>query len=243
METRVDEIAERVYRISTYVEMGPGLTFNQFLIDADEPLLFHTGFRHMFPAVSAAVARIVSLERLRWISFSHLEADESGAMNEFLAAAPHAEIVHGQIGSLISLNDLADRAPRILADNEVLELGAGRRVRLLATPHVPHSWDAIMLFEESTRTLFSSDLFTRFGPAPVSTDEDILGPAIAAETAFPSAAITPLAAPTLRRLGDLNAQTLALMHGPAYKGDCTAALEALARDYQHRLETMVAAPT
>jgi flavorubredoxin len=223
--------------------MGPGLTFNQLLIDADEPLLFHTGFRHMFPAVSAAVARIVPLGRLRWVSFSHLEADESGAMNESLAVAPNAEIVHGQIGGLISLNDMADRAPRILADNEVLELGAGRRVRLLATPHVPHSWDAIMLFEESSRTLFSSDLFTQFGPTPVSTDDDILGPAIAAETAFPSAAITPLAIPTMRRFGDLNARTLALMHGPAYKGDCTAAFDALARDYQHRFETMVAALT
>ena len=240
METQVDEIAERIYRISTYVDMGPGLTFNQFLIDAEEPLLFHTGFRHMFPAVSAAVARIVPLERLRWVSFSHLEADESGAMNEFLAAAPNAEILHGQIGGLISLNDLADRAPRILANDEVLELGAGHRVRLLATPHVPHSWDAIMLFEESTRTLFSSDLFTQFGPAPVSTDQDILGPAVAAETAFPSAAITPLAVPTMHRLGGLNARTLALMHGPAYSGDCAAAFGALAQDYQHRLETMLA---
>jgi flavorubredoxin len=243
METQVDEIAERIYRISTYVDMGPGLAFNQFLIDAEEPLLFHTGFRHMFPAVSAAVSRIVPLEKLRWISFSHLEGDESGAMNEFLAATPNAEVAHGQIGGLISLNDQADRSPRILADDEVLVLGADRRVRLLATPHVPHSWDAILLFEESTRTLFCSDLFTQFGLGPVLTKEDILEPAIAAEDAFPSAAITPLAAPTMRRLADLDPRTLALMHGPAYNGDCRGALEALAREYERRLETMVTALT
>ena len=142
---RVDEIADRIYRISTYVSMGPGLAFNQFLIDGDEPLLFHTGFRHMFPAISAAVHTIVPLETLRWIGFSHHEADESGAMNSFLAVAPQAQIVHGEIGTLISLNDLADRPPRALADNEVLSLGGERRVRLLATPHVPHGWDAVML--------------------------------------------------------------------------------------------------
>jgi flavorubredoxin len=235
METRVDEIADRIYRISTYVPMGPGLAFNQFLIDGDEPLLFHTGFRHMFADVSAAVSTVVPVKKLRWIGFSHLEADEAGAMNEFLAAAPQAQVVHGQIGTLISLNDLADRPPRTLADDEVLELGGTRRVRMLATPHVPHSWDAVMLYEESTGTLFASDLFTAFGESPVTTTDDIVGPAIAAENAFPSAAITPLAAPTLRRLAGLNARTMALMHAPAYHGDAAAACEALALDYERRL--------
>jgi flavorubredoxin len=239
METRVDEIADRIYRISTYVPMGPGLAFNQFLIDGDEPLLFHTGFRHMFSAVSSAVSTIVPVEKLRWIGFSHLEADESGAMNDFLAAAPQAQIVHGQIGTLISLNDLADRPPRALADDEVLALGGTRRVRLLATPHVPHSWDAVMLYEESTGTLFASDLFTAFGEAPVTSKGDIVGPAIAAENAFPAAAITPLAAPTLRRLAGLGARTMALMHAPAYQGDVAAACEALALDYEARLASAV----
>ena len=240
MATRVDEIADRVYRISTYTPLGPGLCFNQFLIDGDEPMLFHTGFRHMFADVSAAIATVMPVERLRWISFSHLEADESGAMNAFLAAAPRAQVLHGQIGTMISINDLADREPRTLAHDEVLEIGDGRRIRMLATPHVPHSWDAIMLFEESTRTLFASDLFTRFGESPVSTDDDIVTPAVAAEDAFPAAAITPLAAPTMRRLAGLGATTLALMHAPAYHGDCAAACEALANDYESRLQRMLA---
>jgi flavorubredoxin len=240
MTTRVDEIADRIYRISTLVPVGPGLVFNQFLIDGDEPVLFHTGFRHMYPDVSAAVSSIVPVSRLRWIGLSHFEADECGAMNEFLAAAPGAEIVHGEIGAMTSLNDLADRAPRVLANDEVLHIGGDRRLRLLATPHVPHSWDAVLVYEESTRTLFASDLFGAFGDWPVTTDQDIVGPALAMEDSFPSAAVTPLAAPTLRRLGGLGATTLALMHGPAFQGDIPAACEALARDYERRLRPALA---
>ncbi len=235
METRIDEIADKIYRISTLLPMGSGLAFNQFLIDCEEPLLFHTGFRHMFSDISAAVRTVIPLEKLRWIGFSHLEADECGAMNQFLAVAPEAQIVHGQIGTLISVSDLADRPPRALDDGEVLAIGGQRRVRLIATPHVPHSWDAVMLYEEATRTLFASDLFTAFGEGPVLTDGDIVAPAIAAENAFPSAAITPLGAPTLRRLGSLGAQTMALMHAPAYHGDVARACEALALDYEARL--------
>jgi flavorubredoxin len=152
-----------------------------------------------------------------------------------LRPRPKAQVVHGQIGTLISLSDLADRPPRTLNDGDVLQIGSRRRVRLIATPHVPHSWDAVMLYEEATRTLFASDLFTAFGEGPVSTEGDIVAPAIAAENAFPSAAITPLAAPTLRRLGSLGAQTMALMHGPAYHGDAASACEALALDYEARL--------
>ena len=239
METRVDEIADRIYRISTYVPTaGPGLAFNQFLVDAEEPLLFHTGFRGLFPAVSAAVARVVAPERLRWISFSHLEADESGAMNEWLAIAPRAEVLHGPVGVMVSLNDLADRPPRMLSDGEVRELGGDRRVRMIQTPHVPHSWDAIMLFEEGTSTLFATDLFTQFGPSAVSTEGDIVGPAIAAENAFPALAVTPQTAPTMLRLAGLGAHTLALMHAPAYQGDSRSALEALAESFAGRLEAM-----
>src|SRR5271156_5515003 len=132
VETRIDEIADGVSRISTFVPMGPGLAFNQFLIDCEEPLLFHTGFRHMFSEISAAVRTVIPLEKLRWIGFSHLEADECGAMNHFLAAAPEAQVVHGQIGTLISISDLADRPPRTLHDGEVLPIGSQRRVRLIA---------------------------------------------------------------------------------------------------------------
>jgi flavorubredoxin len=239
METRVDEIADRIYRISTYIPVGPGLAFNQFLVDAEEPLLFHTGFRSLFPAVSEAVARVVAPQRLRWISFSHLEADECGSMNQWLAIAPRAEVLHGPIGVIVSLNDLADRPPRTLADGETIELGAERRVQLLQTPHVPHGWDAIMLLEEHTSTLFATDLFSRFGPSEVSTAGDIVGPAIAAEDAFPALSITPATAPTMRRLAGIGARTLALMHAPAYHGDARKALDALADSFAARLEMML----
>ena len=148
MKTSTHEIANRIYRLSTCVpDAAPGgFTFNQFLIDADEPLLFHTGPRRMFPLVSEAVARIVSLERLRWIAFGHVESDECGAMNEFLAAAPSAEVAHGALGCMVSLDDLCDRPPRKLADGEVIDLG-GKRVRHIDTPHVPHNWEARVLFE------------------------------------------------------------------------------------------------
>src|SRR5438270_2207215 len=143
--TRIDEIADRIYRLSTFVpEIAPpaGFTFNQFLLLGDAPMLFHTGLRRMFPAVRDAVARVIPPERLRWIGFGHYEADECGALNEWLATAPRAEAAHGQTGCMVSLNDVADRAPRVLADGEVIELGAGLRLRWLDTPHIPHGWDA-----------------------------------------------------------------------------------------------------
>ena len=167
MKTSTHEIADRIYRLSTCVpDAAPGgFTFNQFLIDADEPLLFHTGPRRMFPLVSEAVARILPLERLRWITFGHVESDECGAMNEFLAAAPRAEVAHGALGCMVSLDDLCDRPPRKLADGEVIDLG-GKRVRHIDTPHVPHNWEARVLFEETTGTLFCGDLFTHAGDGP-----------------------------------------------------------------------------
>ena len=237
MQTRVSEIAPNIYRLSTFVpDIAPpaGFTINQFLVDADEPLLFHTGPRAMFPLVSEAVASVMPLERLRWISFSHLESDESGAMNLWLQAAPRATIAHGEIGCMVSLGDLADRAPRPLADEEVMDIG-GKRIRFLATPHVPHSWDAGLMFEEETSTLLCSDLFTHVGdPKPV-TDADILGPAAQAEEMFQSTPLTPQLAPTIRRLAALNPQTLAVMHGSSFNGDCAVALDALADFYGERL--------
>jgi flavorubredoxin len=236
METDVAEIADGIYRFSTFVpEVGPtGFTFNQFLVDADEPLLFHTGQRAMFPLVSEAIATVVPVERLRWITFGHLEADECGAMNRFLDAAPAAQIAHTALGCMVSIDDLADRPPRPLGPDEVLDLG-GRRVRNLDTPHVPHGWDAGLLYEETTGTLFVGDLFTAIGEAPALSDADIVGPARAAEDAFKATSLTPATAPTIRRLADLDAATLALMHGPAFTGDTRGALTELADFYGARL--------
>lgn len=243
METRIAEIAPGIFRFSTFVpEVAPpdGFTFNQFLIQADEPLLFHCGARAMFPSVSAAVKSIIPLERLRWISFSHVEADECGAMNLWLAAAPRAEVAHGATACDISLNDLADRPPRVLADGEVLDLG-GRRVRYLDTPHVPHGWDAGMMFEEETKTLLCSDLFTHLGDPEPLTEGDILGPARAAEEAFQATSLTPAIAPALARLAALQPKTLAIMHGSSYRGDCAAALTALGDFYAARLDASLQA--
>jgi flavorubredoxin len=178
MQTLTHEIADGIYRFSTCVpDAAPGgFTFNQFLIRAEEPLLFHTGHRWPFPQVSEAVARVVPLDALRWIAFGHVEADECGAMNQFLSAAPHAEVAHGALGCAVSLDDLCDRAPRKLVDGEVLELG-GKRARHIDTPHVPHNWEARVLFEETTQTLFCGDLFTHVGNGPATTEEDIVEPA------------------------------------------------------------------
>ena len=151
MQTRIDEIADGIYRLSTLIADVPphGFTFNQYLIVADEPLLFHCGGRGLFPLASAAAATIMSLEKLRWISFGHVESDECGSMNQWLVAAPRAQVVHGAIACMVSLNDLADRPPRALANGEVIDLG-GKRVCYIDTPHVPHAWESGLMFEETT---------------------------------------------------------------------------------------------
>jgi flavorubredoxin len=236
METKVDEIAERIYRLSTFLPtVGPsGFTFNQFLVDAAEPLLFHCGQRALFPSVSRAAGRVLDLRRLRWIAFSHIEADECGALDEWLAAAPHATVTHGAIGCAIWLNDQAPRPPRALADGEVLDLG-DRRVRRLDTPHVPHCWDAGLLYEETTATLFTSDLFTHVGNPAALTDGDILGPAVEAEKRFGYTALTPATGTTIRRLARLAPRTLAVMHGSSYSGEAATVLESLASVYEDLL--------
>ena len=237
MTTRIDEIADGLYRLSTFVpDIAPpaGFTFNQFLILGDEPLLFHTGHRRMFPQIRDAVARLMPPERLRWISFGHFEADECGAMNEWLAAAPAAEVVHGEIGCSISLGDAADRPPHRLGHGETLDLGGGKRVRWLDTPHTPHGWDAGLMFEESTGTLLCGDLFTQVGDEAALTESDILGPAVAAEDLFRSSSLHPTMGATIRSLAALAPRTLALMHGPSFAGDGAAALDALADDYERR---------
>jgi flavorubredoxin len=237
MQTRVDEIGERIYRLSTFVPRagGSGFTFNQFLVDAEEPLLFHCGQRALFPAIAEAAGRIMNIERLRWIAFSHIEADECGGLGEWLEAAPRATAAHGAIGCAIWLNDQALRPPRALADDEVIDLG-GRRVRRLNTPHVPHCWDAGLLYEETTGTLFTSDLFTHLGDPPALTDGDIVGPAVTAERQFSYTAVTPATGATIRRLAQLRPRTLAVMHGSSFTGDAVAALESLAAFYDDLLE-------
>jgi len=243
METKVDEIAPRIYRLSTFLPaVGPkGFTFNQFLVDAEEPLLFHCGQRALFPAVSQAAARIMDLRRLRWIAFSHIEADECGALVEWLDAAPAATVTHGAIGCAIWLNDQAPRPPRALADNEALDLG-GRRVRRLDTPHVPHCWDAGLLYEETTGTLFTSDLFTHVGNPAALTDGDLMGPAIAAEKQFGYTALTPATGATIRRLAKLEPRTLAVMHGSSFSGAAAPVLETLAMFYDDRLRKATTPP-
>jgi flavorubredoxin len=238
MKTEISEIADGIYRLSTFVpDIAPpaGFTFNQFLVLGDEPLMFHTGLRKMFASNRDALARIMPPEKLRWITFGHFESDECGAMNEWLAAAPHATPAHGKAGCLVSLNDFADRPSRELSDGEVVDLGRGKRVRFIDTPHTPHGWDAGVLYEESTRTLMCGDLFTQLGNGSPLTDRDIVGPAIAAEDIFKYSSLNPGMGTTLRSLSALAPRTLALMHGPSFSGDGAAALHALADDYDRRV--------
>jgi flavorubredoxin len=237
MTTKVDEIAPGIYRLSTlFPGIGPsGLTFNQFLLDDDEPLLFHTGHRSMFPAVCAAIERVMPVSRLRWITFGHVESDECGAMNEFLAAAPSAQVAHGLLGCRVSVAEMASRPPVPWADGMVTTLGARFRVRCIETPHVPHGWDAGVLFEETTATLLGGDLFTHFGDGPALTVADITGPAEQAEDMLAYTCLTPSTPATIERLAALAPRTLALMHGSSYSGDCAAALRALAASHRDRM--------
>jgi flavorubredoxin len=233
MQPTVDEIADDMYRISTYVpQVSPeGFTFNQFLVKADEPLLFHTGPRGMFPLVAEAVATVVPVEALRWITFGHVESDECGSMNMWLTAAPDSRVAHGALGCDVSLNDLCDRPPRALGEGEVIDLG-GKRVRQISTPHVPHGWEAQLLFEETTGTLLCGDLFSQIGAGPAVTTDDVVEPALAAERLFHASSLAPNTAGTLRQLGDLSPTTLAIMHGASFRGDGKAALYDLAAGYE-----------
>jgi flavorubredoxin len=236
MPALVTQIADRIYRLSVFVpEIGApqGFTFNSFLLIDDEPMLFHAGQRGMFPLFSAAVERLMPVERLRWISFGHIEADECGAMNQWLKAAPGAQIVHGETACSISLNDLADRSPRPVKDGDLIASGI-LRVQYIDTPHVPHSWESGLIYEQTTGTLFCGDLFTQFGNQATTT-QDIVPAAIAAEDAFHSTSVGPATGPTLRRLAALQPKTLALMHGPTFSGDGADALERLASYFESAL--------
>lgn len=232
MDTALTEIADGIYRLSTWRD-PPGLMFNQFLVLAEQPLIFHAGHRSLFPRVSEAVGQVIDPRLVRWVSFGHIEADECGAMNDWLALAPHAQVVHGRLGVGISLEDMADRAPIALGDGEVLDLG-GKRVRWIDTPQLPHGWEAGLLFEETTATLLAGDLFTAFGPGPAASDRDPVGPALAAEDGFHPTALTARTSRQIAALAELSPSTLAPMHAPAFQGDCAQALRDLAGGYEER---------
>jgi flavorubredoxin len=233
METVIDEIAPDIYRLSTWVgEIAPpaGFTFNQFLVRGEEPFLFHTGMRQLFPLVSEAIARIVPLADLRWISFAHVEADECGAMNLLLAAAPSSHVVHGGLACMLSLDDMADRPPHPIGDDDTLDIG-GHVMRFLPTPHVPHNWESGLWFDETTRTLLAGDLFEQVGAGPALVESDLVEAALSAEELFRSTSLGPGVAPTLHRLAALEPTTLALMHGPSFRGDGADQLRGLAAGY------------
>ena len=234
MKTRVDEISDGIFRLSTFVP-DANIMFNQFVVHAEEPLIFHTGLRALYPIVAEAVGRIMPLEQLRWVTFGHVEADECGSMNQILAAAPNAAVAHGAVACMVQVNDLADRPPRPLADGEVLSLG-DRSVRSIDTPHMPHGWDAHVMYEEPTRTLFCGDLFTRFGESDATTTDNIVEVALESEQFGAPTALTPSTAPMLRGLATLDIDALALMHGPTFTGDCNKAMLGLADGYENLFE-------
>jgi flavorubredoxin len=228
--TRVDEIADGIHRIHTPVTIIPGgFSFNQYLVVDDEPLLFHTGPRRMLPLVREAIAAVMPIERLRWVAFSHVEADECGALNGLLELAPRSEPLCGRVAALVSMEDLADRPPRALADGETLRLGT-RTVRWLDAPHVPHAWECGFMFEESTRTLFCGDLFTQPGNCddPL-VEHDILEPSEAFRHAMDYYSHTQNARPIFDRLAATRPSTLAVMHGSAWHGDGSTLLRELGR--------------
>jgi len=227
--TRVDEIADGLYRISTPTDLVPGgFTFNQFLVVDDAPLLFHTGLRRMFPAVREAIARVLPVERLRYVAFSHVEADECGSLNEFLAAAPQAAPVCSRTAAMVSINDLADRPPHALGDGETLSLGR-RSVRWFDAPHLPHAWECGYLADEKTRTLLCGDLFTHPGnDVPPVTESDILGPSEQMRGMMDYYAHTENSRALLEKLAASEPRTLALMHGSSWRGDGSKLLRALA---------------
>jgi flavorubredoxin len=228
--TNVHEVADGIYRINTPVQIagGGGFSFNQYLIVDDEPLLFHTGLRKMFPLVREAVASVLPVERLRYIAFSHVEADECGSLNEWLAAAPQSLLLCGTVAALVSINDLADRVPRSLADGEAISLGT-HSVRWYDTPHLPHAWDCGFLTEERTATLLCGDLFTQGGDdCPPLTESDILGPSEVFRHGMDYYSYTKNARALLERLASTDPTTLACMHGSAWHGDGAKLLRALA---------------
>ncbi|MEA2717407.1 MAG: hypothetical protein QOI99_1724 [Actinomycetota bacterium] len=241
MKTSLDEIADGIFQISTFLpEAGQwGFTVNQFLIRADEPLLFHCGTKGLFDNASEFASRVMKLSRIHWIAFSHVEADECGALDQWLQASRQAQVVMGDVAADWTAPDLTNRSVKALRHGDLLDLG-DKRVRWRATPHVLHGWDAGMLLEETTNTLLCADVFTQLGERPEVTDSaDIVEWALAADDALHATAVTPSLPATLRQLADLDPDTLAVMHGASFNGDCRDALHALSEGYLHRLENQM----
>lgn len=237
---RIDEIAPDLFRISAYLP-EIDLQFNHFLIRDTQPLLFHTGMRRMFPDVRAAVARLIDPASLRWIGWSHFEVDECGSLNDWLAIAPDAQAICGHLGAAINVQDFSNRPPHVLGPGEVIDTGR-RRYRFVPTPHLPHGWDAGMLFEESDRVLLCSDLFHQLGDVEPITTEDVLGRwdrAVAAYQEHPVlmdyVPLTPKTKQRLEELAALEPRLLAAMHGSAFSGDGAAALRSAAGMLEKRL--------
>ena len=229
--TNLHEIAPGIYRINTPIQIpgGPDFNFNQYLVADDESLLYHTGPRRMFPLVAEAIGKVLPLERLRYVAFSHFEADECGSLNDFLAAAPAAVPVSSQVAAMVSVNDVADRPARALADGEVLKLGR-HSLKWLDAPHVPHAWENGFMMELETRTMLCGDLFTQGGSGTVAlTESDILGPSEAFRAPMDYYAHSPETSATLERLAREQPQVLAVMHGSAFRGDGASLLRALAK--------------
>lgn len=226
--TRIDEVSDGLYRINTPVELPDGgFSFNQYLLIDEEPLLFHTGLRKLFPVVQEAVATVINPAKLRWISFSHVEADECGALNEWLAVAPQARPLCGSIAAMVSISDMADRAPRAMQDGEKLTLGR-RTVRWIDTPHLPHGWETGYLYDETDGTLFCGDVFTQPGHGDLAvTSSDILEPSEAMRGVMDYFAHGRDTANNLRKLEATEAKRLACMHGSAWEGDARPMLAAL----------------
>lgn len=226
--TNIQEIAEGIYRINTPVDLPSGaFSFNQYLIADDKPMLFHTGPRGMFPLVREAIGAILPPEKLRYIGFSHVEADECGALNDFLAIAPEAEPVCSQVAAMVSVNDMADRAAHALGDGETLSLGR-HALRWFDTPHLPHGWEAGLMFDDTTSTLLCGDLFTQGGDSKAAlTEGDILAASEGFRAAMDYYAHTPDTHAMLERLAQASPGTLAVMHGSAWRGDGAAMLRAL----------------
>jgi flavorubredoxin len=232
--TNVHEVADGIYRINTPVALpGAGaFSFNQYLVLDDAPMLFHTGLRGLFPRVSEAVAALMPLEKLRYIGFSHFEADECGALNQFLAVAPQAVPVCGQVAAMVSVNDYADRAPQPLADGAVLDLGR-HRIRWFDTPHMPHGWECGLMMDLTTRTFLCGDLFTQGGDGAIAlTEADILGPSEAFRAPMDYYSHAPNTGALLERIAREQPTTMACMHGSAWRGDGAKLLRELSTALQ-----------
>jgi flavorubredoxin len=225
---KISEIAPDVYRISIYVpEMN--LQFNHFLIKDDEPMLYHAGMKRMFPVLLEAVKQLIDPSKLRWIGFSHFEVDECGALNEWLQVAPNALPVCSEVGAMVNMSDYAVKPAHAMAEGSLLHTGK-KQYRFIRTPHLPHGWDAGVLFEETDKTLLCSDLFHQNGDVTDMTDQDILSLHRQSLIEFeqgPLMGYTPYTARTagiLKSLAELNPATLATMHGSSFNGNCRQAL-------------------